>query len=286
MTITAEQIYRLNNQMGRVASNVQLGTLIQNAENVTAGEIAIANGKVLIGNASGVGAAVTLTGDVTTDNTGLTAIGAGKVLNAMVGAAAAIDFSKLAALTSTNILVGSSGNVATSVAVTGDVTIGNTGVTAIGAAKVTLAMLAAPVMLEATGTLSQANITGMNSSAVNLIAAPGVGKMIVIDEIELLHTFSTSAYTNGGVVAIQYTGSTAITKAAATLVTVGSSETWVQRPTLYDLDNSTGTGKGLTSAALANLGVEITNATAAFAAGNVANIIKWRVRYHVQTLLT
>lgn len=44
---------------------------------------------------------------------------------------AAISHSKLAALTSTNLLVGSSANVPTSRAVTGDVTIGNTGVTAI-----------------------------------------------------------------------------------------------------------------------------------------------------------
>ena len=69
---------------------------------------------------------------------------AGSILNAAIGAAAAIDFSKLAALTSANILVGSAGNVATSVAVTGDVTISNAGVTAIGAGKVTEAMAVAP----------------------------------------------------------------------------------------------------------------------------------------------
>jgi hypothetical protein len=66
----------------------------------------------------------------------------GSIVNADIGAAAAIDFSKLATLSSANILVGSAGNVATSVAVTGDVTVSNAGVTAIGANKVTLAMLA------------------------------------------------------------------------------------------------------------------------------------------------
>jgi hypothetical protein len=55
------------------------------------------------------------------------------IVDADVNASAGIAFSKLAPLTSANILVGSSGNVATSVAVTGDVTIGNTGVTAISA---------------------------------------------------------------------------------------------------------------------------------------------------------
>lgn len=61
--------------------------------------------------------------------------------NASIDAAAAIAFSKLAALSSANILVGSAGNVATSVAVTGDVTISNAGVTAIGANKVLNSML-------------------------------------------------------------------------------------------------------------------------------------------------
>lgn len=49
------------------------------------------------------------------------------------------------ALASAHIFVGSAGGLATDVAMTGDVTISNTGVTAIGAAKVTKAMLAATV---------------------------------------------------------------------------------------------------------------------------------------------
>lgn len=66
------------------------------------------------------------------DATG-TVVLSGSIVNADINASAAIAFSKLATLTSANILVGSSGNVATSVAVTGDVTINNTGVTAIAA---------------------------------------------------------------------------------------------------------------------------------------------------------
>ncbi len=72
-------------------------------------------------------------------------VAADAITNVKVAAAAAIAFSKLAALPSAQILVGSAGNVATATAVTGDVTISNAGVTAIGAAKVTKAMLAATV---------------------------------------------------------------------------------------------------------------------------------------------
>ena len=53
------------------------------------------------------------------------------LVNADIASAAAIAYSKLATLTSGNIVLGSSANVATSTAVTGDVTITNTGVTAI-----------------------------------------------------------------------------------------------------------------------------------------------------------
>jgi hypothetical protein len=65
----------------------------------------------------------------------------GGLVNADIDNAAAIAFSKLAALDDANILVGNGSNVATKVAVTGDVTISNAGATAIGNAKVKAAML-------------------------------------------------------------------------------------------------------------------------------------------------
>jgi len=60
----------------------------------------------------------------------------GTILNEDINASAAIAYSKLATLTSANIILGSSANVATSTAVTGDVTISNTGVTAISSGAI------------------------------------------------------------------------------------------------------------------------------------------------------
>ena len=74
MAITAEEKYLLNNRMGKVANKVQLGTLIENAEAVLASEITLADGNVLVGNGSNVGAAVTLSGDATIDNTGVVSL--------------------------------------------------------------------------------------------------------------------------------------------------------------------------------------------------------------------
>jgi len=60
----------------------------------------LSNGKILVGNASNVATAVTMTGDVTLTNAGVSAIGTGKVVNTMV--ATGIDAVKLADGTVTN----------------------------------------------------------------------------------------------------------------------------------------------------------------------------------------
>ena len=64
----------------------------------------------------------TVTGTMIADNT---------IANAEISTTAAIAFSKLASLTSANILLGNASGVPTATAVTGDVTITNSGVTAI-----------------------------------------------------------------------------------------------------------------------------------------------------------
>jgi hypothetical protein len=94
---------------------------------------ALTSAQVYVGNSSNQAAAVAFTGDVTLSNTGVTSIAAGAIVNADINASAAIDYSKLAALTSGQIIVGSVANVPTARAVTGDVTISNTGVTSIAA---------------------------------------------------------------------------------------------------------------------------------------------------------
>lgn len=107
--------------------------------------IALPNGQILVGNASGIAAPVAMTGDISITNAGVTAIVAGVIVNADINAAAAIAFSKLAALPSAQILVGSAGNVATAVAMSGDVAISNTGATTIQAGAIDLAMLSAGI---------------------------------------------------------------------------------------------------------------------------------------------
>jgi hypothetical protein len=121
-----------------------------------------------------------------------TEISNGTILNADIDAAAGIAYSKLANLPSANILVGSAGNVATATAVTGDVTISNTGVTTIGALKVTNGMLA--------GSIASSNLVGTDIATVGTI---------------------TSGTWNGGVIAGQY-GGTGVNNSGKTITLGGN----------------------------------------------------------------
>lgn len=71
--------------------------------------------------------AAIVAGEIATGAVATAEILDGTIANADVDAAAAIAYSKLAALTDGNVLVGSGANVATSVSVSGDATLANTG---------------------------------------------------------------------------------------------------------------------------------------------------------------
>lgn len=66
--------------------NIDPNAAISGSKIALAGS-ALASAKVFVGSSAGVAAAVTLSGDVTNDNTGATAIGAGKVTLAMISPA-------------------------------------------------------------------------------------------------------------------------------------------------------------------------------------------------------
>lgn len=108
---------------------------------------------------------------VTTADSGTvtsTMIANGTIVNADVNASAAIDFSKLATLSSANILVGNATGVATSVAVSGDVTITNTGNVQIAAGAIVNADVSA------TAAIAISKLASGSSGQVILANATGV----------------------------------------------------------------------------------------------------------------
>ncbi len=140
---------------------------------------ALTNGDVWIGNASNLPVANALSGAITMTNTGVTSLTAGTVTNAGVNAAAAIAYSKLAALPSAEILVGSAGNIPTAVAVTGVVAISNTGVTSLTAGSVLLAALGTGIAPAAVAKFS-GKITWSGSGATLATTIAGVAATDVV----------------------------------------------------------------------------------------------------------
>jgi hypothetical protein len=167
-------------------------------------DVALANGKILVGNASGKGAAVSMSGDVTIDNTGATTIGAKKVLASMT------------AIADGKILIGGVDGAGAEQTLTGDVTVTNAGVTAIGAKKVTAAMTAiadGKVLIGGTdGAGAEQTLTGDVTVTNAGVTAIGAGKV------------TNAMLANGAGVAALLTaglgGSVSVTKTDAATTTI------------------------------------------------------------------
>lgn len=132
------------------------------------------------------------------------AVPAGSIVNADINAAAAIAFSKLASLTSGNLLVGSAGNVPTSVAMSGDATMIASGAVTIANNAVTSAKTALNMLQYTSVAITAAQFNGMYAAPKLLVAAPGANRMLVLDKCLLLMTYVSANYAAGGVAAIQY----------------------------------------------------------------------------------
>ncbi len=151
------------------------------------------------------------------------AVVAGSITNAMVSASAAIDFSKLAALTSAQILVGNASNVAAAVAMSGDITITNGGVTAIGAAKVLETMVVAP-------TTAGLNMKRTAKAIYNLAAGFGTGA----------HTLGVTIPTKAFVTGMWYwveTTFTSATDAATIAISIQGADDCVSAIAISDGSN-------------------------------------------------
>jgi hypothetical protein len=193
-------------------------------------------------------------------------------------------------LSSGNIFVGNSSNVATGVAMSGDATVSNTGVLTIGAGAVNgskiganavdYANLALDVAASATISLTAAQIKALYDTPVQLVAAPGAGKLIVIDSILWDIAYGTTQFTAGGVLAAQY-GNTVHgagpvasgTLAAASLNGVAASG--------FLSNGGIAGGLSVAKTASLNTAVYLSNQTADFATGDSTATLY--VRYRVVT---
>lgn len=129
---------------------------------------------------------------------------------------------------------------------------------------------ASPVWVMVSGvaraTLSAANIIAMNGAPVSVLAAPGAGLGVVIDWIVLVMITTSTQFTGGGAVQFNYHGGSSshsgTIPASVVTATAGT--------TLTQLGPATG-ASGLTVPV--NTGIDITNATGAFAAGTGTAVV-------------
>jgi hypothetical protein len=234
---------------------------------------ALPSGDLLVGSAGNVATVRAITGDVVIGNTGVTAISAGVIVNTDINAAAAIDFSKLATLASTNILVGSAGGVATSTAVTGDVTIGNTGVTAIGANKVLSSMVSPLLTKYATVAVSAAEFNGAYAAPKLLLAAQGANTLIVLHRAVLAMTFVSAAYAAGGVVGIQY-DSTVHGAGVAASTTEAAADFFAAASTAFQFEGVSGNTVAISPFTTSvNKALYLSNLTQAFTTGDSTFVV-------------
>jgi hypothetical protein len=158
---------------------------------------------------------------------------------------------------SAKILMGD-GTDLTSVAMSGDVTINSSGVTEIGAGKITDAMLAnTPQSYSvANVTITSAQIlagcTTVGGTAISVIPAQGTNKLIEVISCTGYANYSTAAYAAGGVIELTMgDGGTTIASASAALLTtaaVGTEQFALDTPLLTSglntaifFDNATAT---------------------------------------------
>lgn len=262
----------------------------------------LASGDIFVGNASNVATGVAVTGILAMSNAGVTSIpltSAHILVGSAGNVAAGVALTGTVAITnagvssiplaSADILVGSAGGVAAPVAMSGDATLSNAGVLTIGAGAITgtkiaantvdYANLALDVAATATVTLTAAQINALYDTPVQLVAAAGAGKLILIDSILWDIAYGTTQFTTGGAIQAQYgntvhgAGSPASASiAAATLNGITASG--------Y-ISNGSGAATLNAPATVLNTGVFLSNASADFAAGDSTATLY--VRYRVVT---
>lgn len=124
--------------------------------------------------------------------------------------------------------------------------------------------------------ITAANLIAMNGTPVAVVGAPGAGKAIVVDSVLFEMTTTSTQFTGGGAVSLVYHGGSVAVHAgsvpASTVTTTAGTTNTLLGPAVA----TNGT------VVPANTGVDITNATAVFAAGT--GTAKVQIKYRIVTL--
>jgi hypothetical protein len=166
-----------------------------------------------------------------------------------------------------------------------------TGATIPDSSTVKAALQAVETMVEAipqasvaSGSLVASAVLDLNASPVEMVAAPGAGKIIVIDEIELFMDFGTAAYVRDGgneELVVQYSGGVdvhAFATATDTFLTSAASARRIIKPVIYD-----SAAVNFDPATADNEAVQLYITESNVITGD--SVLSWKVKYHTITLL-
>ena len=166
------------------------------------------------------------------------------------------------------IFVGNVSNVATGVLMSGDATLTNAGVLAIGANKVLSSMISPLIRKYVAVPITAAEFNGMYAAPKLLLAAGGANTLLVLDQLQLVMTYGSANYAAGGVAAVQYdstangAGVIASSTLAAATFQAAASTTFTMNAGVVALPFTTTVNKGL----------YLSNITGAFTTGDSARV--------------
>lgn len=127
--------------------------------------------------------------------------------------------------------------------------------------------------------LNQAAVQGAYDTPVQLIAAPGANKAIMVLNAAVYTNFQTSAFANGGVAIVQYDSTVHGAGTNALAATIPAAEITAAASQIYALNESTATAlTGIT-----NKGIFFSNQTGAFTGGSASSTVVVTLTYQIIT---
>lgn len=128
-------------------------------------------------------------------------------------------------------------------------------------------------------TMTAAEWLGMYAAPKLLLAAPGANKLIRVDNVVYEVNYGAAQFANGGVVAPQYT---AVVNGGGTLCTGTIAAATVQGWAADNISTEVAVEVSATAANTVNQGIYLSNATAAFTAGD--SIVTVHLDYRILSL--
>jgi hypothetical protein len=188
---------------------------------------------------------------VTVESTGITtSIGTANIVNH------AVTYAKIQQASAYTLI----GNPTSGTANVEEITLGND----LSFSGTTL-QVASTILNYAAVTISSAEFAGMYATPKLLVAAPGANKLLVVDKLDLLMTFVSADYANGGVVAAQY-DSTAHGAGVIASSTWAASSFFVGVSTGFPFAGASSVAQ--TFSTCVNKGLYLSNLTGAFDTGD------------------